>query len=494
MKSRTLWGFAIVCAWQLAAALPGWACGSVLPLRAKQVVSDDPALRARAIKILRESGPEGLDELMHEYGPLIQAHLEQGNPPAGVLTAHGHPAMQPVIPAKPAGLQAEGQKPAVEIGASGETGAEKPESAQAATVRWERVKMALDEVGAQKDNYVSGLYWYTDLAQAEAEAAQRGRPILSLHLLGKLTDDLSCANSRFFRTILYPNAEIQKTLREKYVLHWETVRQVPVVTIDFGDGRKIVRTITGNSIHYVLDAQGRPIEAIPGLYGQAAFARQLEAAHGLFDSLQKAGDEKRNEVLRAYHQNAFANIVQAWQRDLHGMTREALHYGPLNTLPVSAEGNPNVSMPQLLNVAKQLDLQTTDGVWQQIASLHAVDAQLDSATESLVLATAKPSAMAAGRLAIGKSMVETPWMKLLRNLRTALSLDTVKNEYTLHRQLHLWFATGQANEIKSLNERVYAQLFLMPTNDPWLGLDLPDQFSALPNGGKIEPYSAKGAE
>ena len=48
--------------------------------------------------------------------------------------------------------------------------------------------------------YTSQLYWYTDLEAAKAQAKRLGKPILSLRLLGKLTDEFSCANSRFFRT------------------------------------------------------------------------------------------------------------------------------------------------------------------------------------------------------------------------------------------------------------------------------------------------------
>ena len=36
--------------------------------------------------------------------------------------------------------------------------------------------------------------------------------------------------------------------------------------IDFGDGRKMERTLTGNSIHYVLDSEGRLIDALPGVF------------------------------------------------------------------------------------------------------------------------------------------------------------------------------------------------------------------------------------
>jgi hypothetical protein len=65
------------------------------------------------------------------------------------------------------------------------------------------------------------LYWYTDLEQAQRVSAQSGKPILPLRLLGKLIDELSCANSRFFRTVLYSNAAVSAILRDQFVLHWQ---------------------------------------------------------------------------------------------------------------------------------------------------------------------------------------------------------------------------------------------------------------------------------
>jgi hypothetical protein len=145
----------------------------------------------------------------------------------------------------------------------------------AASPEWLRITAALDAVSQQRNSYLSGLYWYTDLEQAQRVSAQSGKPILSLRLLGKLTDELSCANSRFFRTVLYSNAAVSAILRDQFVLHWQMVRPVPLITIDFGDGRKLERTITGNSIHYVLDSDGKVIDAFPGVYGPQAFSRVL---------------------------------------------------------------------------------------------------------------------------------------------------------------------------------------------------------------------------
>ena len=65
-----------------------------------------------------------------------------------------------------------------------------------------QLQQTLDKVCAQKDCHASRLFWYTDLNQAKDAARLSGRPILSLHLLGRLDEELSCANSRFFRTLL----------------------------------------------------------------------------------------------------------------------------------------------------------------------------------------------------------------------------------------------------------------------------------------------------
>jgi hypothetical protein len=148
--------------------------------------------------------------------------------------------------------------------------------AAAAPEAREELSAKLDRVCAQKDCHASRLFWYTDLEQAKAEAQRTGRPILALHLLGRLDEELSCANSRFFRTLLYSDDSISNLLRDDFVLYWHSVRDVPRVTIELGDGRVIRQTIAGNSAHYLLDANGAPLDVLPGLYSPAAFRDQLE--------------------------------------------------------------------------------------------------------------------------------------------------------------------------------------------------------------------------
>src|SRR5829696_5720585 len=180
--------------------------------------------------------------------------------------------------------------------------------------QWQRITTELDTVAQQKNSYLAGLYWYTDIESAKKASARSGKPILSLRLLGKLTDEFSCANSRFFRTVLYPNAEVSSVLRDRFVLHWQSVRPVPTVTIDFGDGRKLERTLTGNSIHYILDSQGRPIDALPGLYGPQAFLCGLTDAETLFKSLVDH-KQQRNLLLTVYYRQQHTKISAAWTSD-----------------------------------------------------------------------------------------------------------------------------------------------------------------------------------
>lgn len=154
----------------------------------------------------------------------------------------------------------------------------------------------LDQLCKQKDAHTALLYWFTDLSAAIAEAKQTGKPILSLRLLGNLDEELSCANSRFFRKLLYPEANVNRILRERFVLHWQSVRAVPIVTIDFGGGKKIQKTITGNSVHLVLDTAGRPVDALPGLMKAETFAQKLLEA-------ERAGKGERKHLARHHEEH-----------------------------------------------------------------------------------------------------------------------------------------------------------------------------------------------
>lgn len=72
----------------------------------------------------------------------------------------------------------------------------------------------------------------------------------------------------------------------------------------------------------------------------------------------------------------------------------------------------------------------------------------------------------------------------MKKFEATMALDTVRSEYMLHSQIDQWFMQGkQTRSVEALNEQVYAQLFLTPSSDPWLGLFPNDTYSAIDNDG-----------
>jgi hypothetical protein len=324
----------------------------------------------------------------------------------------------------------------------------------------------LDAVAQQKDAQYSGLYWHTDLEQALAAAKREKKPVLSFRLLGNLTDELSCANSRFFRTTLYPNPAVRELLANQFVLHWQSVRAVPIITIDFGDGRQIRRTITGNSLHLVLDEQGRPIDLLPGLYAAAPFIRTLQQVGPAAVQLATLSGDEFQQQRSTYHRDRVQALSQSWQD----------HCQRANISP-----------------ALSLGVDHPPEIWTNAAVLAGNEPVLNGEARRAV-AERGPAAAVANKLAMSKAITETPLMKLVRNLSRVIREDSVRNEYYLHVQIHNWFAgerpaPAPMPERDALVSRVYADLFLSPLNDPWYGLSQPDVFSAIQNNGQIGTVS-----
>jgi hypothetical protein len=356
------------------------------------------------------------------------------------------------------------------------------------------LRVALDELCQQRDCYASHLYWYTDIEEAKAAARSSGKPILSLRLLGRLDQDLSCANSRFFRVALYPNVEISKLLQDRFILHWQSVRPVPKITIDFGDGRKLERTITGNSIHYILDASGRPIDAIPGLYSPQAFLRQLQQAEVAVKNYSKLAPSDRQAFLQKYHSDRLNSIQAQWVADLSRLGIKSppkLLESPSNSIqPPTAQTAGSLAVSKMMverpmltalqsnaqQNQKALTEITDQEAWNKIAQLYAKDAKLDQNSISLIRAKKSQS---------GNTQNDNLPI-IVKNFEAAMALDTVRNEYMLHSQIHQWFMQGRRTRtVEALNQQVYAQLFLTPSSDPWLGLSPTDSYSAIDNDGII---------
>ncbi len=397
--------------------------------------SENPAEARAAHEALRSLGPMGLDLLVEQYADDLDAFAAWQAAPAG-------------RPAHPA---------------------------------WARMTAALDAVGAQRDNFAARLYWHTSLDAALAEARRTGRPVLSLRLLGRLDEDLSCANSRFFRTALYSNHWIARILHNRFVLHWQSVRPVPRITIDFGDGRSMCRTITGNSLHHALDELGRPLDALPGLVAPSTFMGWLDQVARLHAQTRQATEADRVAAIAGYHSRGRAALIGDWARDLFaaGVQLEPLgadqgHPDAMVAAPIAVT-KAMVELPLLMLI--RADPRTLEDVssataWAAIAERHVNAARLDEGSLGVM----------ARKTAVTPAMID--------RFERAIALDDVRNQYLLHRVIHEWFIGGEVATHETLTERIYAELFLTPSSDPWLGLLPAETYAALDDNGVVGSQAA----
>jgi hypothetical protein len=82
--------------------------------------------------------------------------------------------------------------------------------------------------------------------------------------------------------VLFSNPEIAKFVRENFVAAWESVRPVPLVTIDFGNGTMLNRTVNGNIATYLCAPDGRVLDIIPALNAPKAYLDDLAQALKLY--------------------------------------------------------------------------------------------------------------------------------------------------------------------------------------------------------------------
>lgn len=340
---------------------------------------------------------------------------------------------------------------------------------------------ALDRICAQRHCAASRLYWYTDLAAAQKEASRREVPIVSLRLLGRLDEEQSCANSRYFRMALYSDPAVAAWLRENAVLHWSSERPVPRVSIDFGDGRRLEGTVTGNSAHYLLDSRGRPIDVLPGLYSPSAFRRWLASAAPLARAAAGYEEGELTRRLRAFHRDALDDLETTLLRDLSTLGVER---PKLVVAAAMAQSLPSPPAP----TAVEASAATATKAWVEVPLLEATfDArpQREELLDVAALARLEHWRAVCAGACRSIAAAGAPWTaadldQAIRRFEAAMAVDTVRNEVRLHAQVHRWFATASESVAWSdLNRRVYEELFLSRPDDPWLGLGPREVFSVL---------------
>lgn len=101
--------------------------------------------------------------------------------------------------------------------------------------------------------------------------------------------------------MLFSDHKVFSYINENFEPAWQSVRAVPTINIDFGNGQKVRRTLHGNIVTYVCSPSGIVIDSLPGLYQPAVYVEQLER----FQKVAiKMGDPVDLDAFNNYHKHA----------------------------------------------------------------------------------------------------------------------------------------------------------------------------------------------
>lgn len=101
--------------------------------------------------------------------------------------------------------------------------------------------------------------------------------------------------------MLFSRDQVAEFVNKNYEATWESVRPVPIVKIDFGNGTVITRTLHGNIASYVCNADGHVLDVIPGIYAPDVYVQRLNELRLLAGWVKALSPEKGDEFMTNYH-------------------------------------------------------------------------------------------------------------------------------------------------------------------------------------------------
>lgn len=306
---------------------------------------------------------------------------------------------------------------------------------------------AFDRLSGQKDAWASRLYWFESWEAAQAESRRTGKPILALRMLGRLDEDASCANSRYFRTTLYAHPQIADRLRNKFVLFWHGVRPVPILTVQLDADHVLRRPIVGNSYHAIVSSDGDVQAVLPGLTSAETFLAFLDAPPPAAPppATETAGRWKGALAYGDAHCETKTSVEST-----------SLKYGGAggtyaDTRPT---GDPAaLAFPLHPRVVEMIRIKA------QLSPCFPTPGPVDSRTDEILLAQVR----------MFQSNIQAD-DAINRGLQGPITERLRAHPEKLGRPLDEW---------------MYKEVFKMDLGDPWLGLDQPEHFMALDGDGLL---------
>ena len=115
--------------------------------------------------------------------------------------------------------------------------------------------------------------------------------------------------------MLFSNQKVADFINNNFEPAWQSVRDVPMVKIDFGNGHVLTRTLHGNVATYVITSEGQVLDIMPGVYEPQTYLDRL----GQFVLLGKYATQsgrRIEELIKNYHERQAAALKSGRPREV----------------------------------------------------------------------------------------------------------------------------------------------------------------------------------
>jgi hypothetical protein len=219
--------------------------------------------------------------------------------------------------------------------------------------------------------------------------------------------------------VLFSKGYVANFINKNFEPVWESVRPVPIVRIDFGNGTVLARTLHGNIATYVCTAEGQVLDILPGIYEPESYLHAL----GQFMLLH-------NYVVRA--------------KDPGAVRLREYHHGQAQAL------KENQAPPQFVNSAGM----TKASIERSILAVLVPARETKASHPRHAKSTDQPKLESNEDIASWKILAE----------------DTRINETIRRLQIHEMLASAGPIQPKTITKKLYKEVLHADLDDPYLGL------------------------
>lgn len=242
--------------------------------------------------------------------------------------------------------------------------------------------------------------------------------------------------------------ELARFINDRFVPCWESVRPVPQVSIDFGNGKTLRRTLAGNTVMYVCFPDGRVADLFPGIHTPKDLRFGLETALETVAAVRGRPSDRRSAAVIDWHRQQVTPSPAAG-RTATTMSKGAVQ-GPL-LYALGAREQPERTGAASAPVGDAEAAFARASAW--LSDISKQPATLDRIRRRYTAANAgrKPTPDELARMAVEQ--------------------DSRTNMTFVRSAVHLLFATYPSLPVPgAMRDRVFKELLHVPIDDPYLGL------------------------